>query len=312
VGISLPDLACPFLVSVSPYAGVLEARSLAWAPRFGILADPAGQQTLRSARFGALAARVCAGFDRDALVDVVDWLVWLFSFDDRYCERAGAQAGPAALTASLVGFLRMLDLPGVSDQYRSDLQSDQLALADVWRRTAARATPGQVQRLVGAVHGYFLSLVWEASHTARTVDLAQYRLMRPLTAGVPLWLMLVEIMGGFRPSSDALAQPGMVRLHRCIAHVINWMNDIRSYPRESRRQPDALSLPRIIAVQQGVAEERALAVAASMYADEVQRYLAAERAVLAAADGSLRGYVLSLRDVISGFHAWFHDSGRYQ
>jgi Terpene synthase family 2, C-terminal metal binding len=304
-GIHLPVLPCPFPVKISPFVEELDERTLDWAPGHGILTDAAGQAALRSARFGGLAGRVCADFSRDALLEIADWLVWLFAFDDRFCERAGAHAGPAAMTASLIGFLRVLDAPHADwgPPY-------QRALADVWRRTRRRASTVQQQRLIAAVHGYFLSLVWEANQSAGTVSLADYRLMRPQTAGVPLWLTLVEIGGGYRPDPVELAQPQVQRLHASIAPVINWMNDIRSYPRESQ-EPDALILPRIIAAERGCSAEQALSIAAQMYREEVEGYLAAERAVLATAGTALSCYVHSLRHVISGFHAWFHDSGRY-
>ena len=122
----------------------MDQRSLTWAPAFGILDGPdgrAGLAALRFARFGGLAARVCAGFSRESLFDIVDWLVWLFAFDDRYCEEAAAQAGPAAFTATLVGFLSVFDAPAAA---RST--PFHRALADIWQRTLAKATALQAQR----------------------------------------------------------------------------------------------------------------------------------------------------------------------
>jgi hypothetical protein len=304
--IALPTIECPFPAKISPHAAELEEHTMGWGPGHGIVADDAGRRWLRTARFGELTARVCPEFGHDALVDIADWLVWLFAFDDEFCEDAGRRAGSQAMTGTLVHFLGVMAAP--DQDYAAPFDR---ALADVWRRTVARATPTQRQRLAAAVNGYFLSLVWESAHSAGNVSLAEYRLMRPQTAGVPLWLMLVEIMGDFRPSAAEMADPAVVELHDRIAHVINWMNDILSYPREIEHGADALNLTTILASEPGVTPQQALTVAAAMQAEEMAHYLEAETAVHAGAGPGVRDYVRALRYVISGFHAWFVESGRY-
>jgi Terpene synthase family 2, C-terminal metal binding len=304
--LSLPSLGCPFPVHVSLAEPLLEQRSLTWGPTHGIITGVDGERWLRTAQFGSLAARVCADFDTDALTDAVDWLVWLFAFDDRFCEAAGAATGMPVLTSTLVRFLRVMTDPAEARD-----EPFELALADLWRRTARRATDQQMQRLRGSVDGYFVSLVWEACHGASDVTLDEYRFMRPYTAGVPLWLMLVEIMGGHRPDAEVMVSPAMNAVHERAAHVINWENDILSFRRESTADPDSLNLATVLQITGDRPPQEALDVAASMHAEEVTQYQRAEAEVLRHASPSVDAYVQSLRNVISGFHAWFIATGRY-
>ncbi|HEY2790928.1 MAG TPA: terpene synthase family protein, partial [Micromonosporaceae bacterium] len=207
---------------------------------------------------------------------------------------------------TLARFLRVMTDPAEARD-----EPFELALAELWRRTERRATAQQMQRLRASVDGYFISLVWEASHGASDVTLDEYRFMRPYTAGVPLWLMLVEIMGGHRPDAEAMVSPAMNALHERAAHVINWENDILSFRRESAADPDSLNLATVLQLTGNRDPQEALDAAAAMHAEEVVEYQRAEAVVLRDALPSVDAYVHSLRIVISGFHAWFVASGRY-
>jgi hypothetical protein len=140
---------------------------------------------------------------------------------------------------------------------------------------------------------------------------AIYVFMRPETAGVPPWLLLVEIIGETRPDPQVMAGAEMRTLHTHAAHVINWMNDIASFRRESAVDADALNLVIVIGVEQGIDAQRALHAAAVMHAEEVHRYQRAEAALLRVAPPSVHAYVRSLGFVIGGFYTWFIGSGRY-
>lgn len=304
--IALPSLTCPFPTAISPLHDELRQRSEDWAPGNGVVPGQDGLRWLRSARFGTLAASLCPEFDRDRLTDVVDWLVWLFAFDDKYCEHAGHLAGVRSMTDTLTRFLRVMS--GGAEP--SDDAFEQ-ALVDIWQRTAERATPIQLERLHGAFSTYFFSLIWEANHSASTVTLADYVFMRPETAGVTPWLLLVEIIGGTRPDPEVMAGPEMRTLHEHAAHVINWMNDIVSFQREAAVDADALNLVIVIGAERGLDPQKALDLAAAMHAEEVGRYQRAESVVLVGASEPVRAYVRSLGFVISGFYTWFMGSGRY-
>jgi hypothetical protein len=102
----------------------------------------------------------------------------------------------------------------------------------------------------------------------------------------------------------------MAELLDLTAHVINWENDMRSYYKETRDNPDALNLVAILRRTHG--PEKSMAVAADMHRSAVAQYVVAERPLLAQADAELQKYLLALRTVMAGFHNWFAGSERYR
>lgn len=189
------------------------------------------------------------------------------------------------------------------------------SFADLWRRTAARASEDQLGRLREAVYSTLLAILWEAqiARTSQSISLSQYRSMRVLSAFPVVVLRVEEIVGGYTIPSEEIRDPRVERLVWLAAAVTCWLNDVVSYPKESMtEQSNAFSIPEIVRRRDGVSAQGALDAAAEAYDQGIRDYQLVEEEVLRFASPELRRYIdSSTRTFISGWTDWVYRTGRY-
>ena len=304
----LPRLSYPFGWQVSPFAAEVDEACFLWGERMGIycFGDP---QEYRRTRVGWLAAYTCPRGTREGLRLLADWQMWLFAFDDGFCDESEHGARPEAMARRVTGFLGVLEgaRPPAGDPF-------DLALADLLARLARSATGLQMARFTCAVRGYFLAQCWEAVNRAdRTLpQLAEYVHMRRHSGAVPTCTALIDVVGGFELPPEQYDHPDLAALTNMAVNVVCWANDILSYPKEARRSHIVHSLPAVLAHQHGLDAGQAIAEVAQMHDHEVRRYLQAEERVRAWTSPLAHRYLDDLRFWMSGNLQWSHSTGRYQ
>jgi hypothetical protein len=308
--LSPPLLDCPFSNQVSPHAADVDRQVLDWACRFRLLPDSGEIDRFRQARIGWLAARTSPDSDLAALQLLADWQMWLFVFDDHYCDESETGTHPERLSRIITPFLWVLEHAG-----RRRVSSNRLAiaLADLMERLSARANGGQMFRFVSAVRGYFLAQYWEAGHRVDNVPagLAEYQVMRRHSGAVPTCMALIDVAGGFELPFAQYCRDDVRELTDMAVNVTCWANDIMSYPKEAERSLLVHSLPAVLAREMKLDTARALTAAASLHDAEVARYLAAEPAVRRGASPELSRYLAGLRNWMGGNFYWSWETGRY-
>ena len=308
--IHLPALDCPFGDEISPYAEEIDERVLDWARRFALLTDPAEIDRFRRAKVGWLAARTSPGSDRTLLDLLANWQMWLFLFDDRYCDESETGSHPERLGRVITSFVRVLD---ESSDRACRADPFTAALGDLTDRLAAVASGPQMFRFLSAVRGYFLAQFWEAGHRADNgpAGLAEYKVMRRHSGAVPTCVALIDVAGGFELPAEDFCCRGVRALTDIAVDVTCWANDILSYPKESARSLKVHSLPTVLARELGVTPDQAIKVAASMHDARVASYLKSEPATRTGASPQLRRYLDGLRSWMGGNFHWSLETGRY-
>ncbi|HEX9034088.1 MAG TPA: hypothetical protein VF834_19785 [Streptosporangiaceae bacterium] len=307
--IGVPTLACPFGDSISPHASQVDEHVVEWARRCGLPRDDAEVARLTQAQVGRLAARTAPRASAVALEFLADWQMWLFLFDDQFCDESATGLDLARLSEVITAFVGVLD--GASGDGRAEPFT--AALAGLMRRLAGLATGQQVFRFVSAVRGYLLAQFWEAGHRAadRPAGLAEYQAMRRHSGAVPTCMALTDLADGYELAAREFCRADVRALADMAVNVTCWANDILSYPKESERSLRVHSLPAVIAAERHLPMAEALADAAALHDDEVTRYLEAEFPVRRSASPELICYLDGLRSWMGGNYLWSLETGRY-
>ena len=317
--ISVPALTCPFGDAVSPHASRVDRHVVDWAIGSGLPRDEAEVVRLREARVGRLAARTAPQASVAALELLADWQMWLFLFDDQFCDESAVGSDLARLSEVITAFVRVLD--DAADHAAHDGGNGQdgqaerfvVALAGLMRRLNELATGSQAFRFVSAVRGYFLAQFWEAGHRAadRPAVLSEYQAMRRHSGAVPTCIALIDLADGFELSTGEFCRADVRELTDMAVNVTCWANDILSFPKESQRSLKVHSLPAVLAAERDLPVAQALAAAVQLHDREVARYVDAEGPVRRTASPELRRYLDGLRSWMGGNYRWSLETGRY-
>lgn len=309
-GIVLPALECPFGGEISPYAEEADRHVLDWARRFALLTSPVETDRFRRAKVGWLAARTSPGSTPEALNLLADWQMWLFIFDDRYCDESEAGTHPDQLSRIVTPFVRVLDSP---DDPACRAEPFTAALGDLMDRLGAMASGQQIFRFLSAVRGYFLAQFWEAGHRAdgRPAGLAEYEAMRRHSGAVPTCIALIDVVGGFELTMQEFCRRDVRAATDIAVNVTCWANDILSFPKEFVRSLTVHSLPAVLSHERRLPWAEAIKVAASMHDAQVVRYLEAEESLRRNAMPELCLYLDGLRNWMGGNLRWSQETGRY-
>jgi hypothetical protein len=280
-----------------------------WARATGLLRTAADAERFRGIRVGWLAGRTSPRSTLEGLRLLADWQLWLFAFDDAFCDESSTGDRPDLMARTVTRYL------GIIEEPRTPPRGDPfaVALADVADRIRCRANPVQRARFVRAVVGYFLAQCWEAANRGchSPPGLAEYVHMRRHSGAVPTCLALIDVAGGFSLASEEFDDPRVVSLSECATNVACWANDILSYPKEISRSRVVHSLPVVLSAEFGIGVNEALQRTAVMHDQEVARYTAAERAVREHASPQLHRYLADLRFWMRGNLDWSVETERY-
>ena len=310
VKLPMPRLACPFDEEISPHADDVDRHVVDWALHFDLPRDTAEAARLGQTKVGRLAARTAPRASQEALELLADWQMWLFLFDDQYCDESVTGADLNQLSQLVTAIMLVLD-NHTDSRYRSGPFTT--ALAQLVNRLKSVATNPQASRFISAVRGYLIAQFWEAGHRAadQPASLAEYMAMRRHSGAVPTCMALIDVADGFELRSDLFWRADVRALSDIAVNVTCWANDILSFPKETERSFKVHSLPAVLAGERQLPMDEAMAIAATMHDTEVTRYLEAESSTRDGAGPELLRYLAGLRSWMAGNFHWSLETGRY-
>jgi hypothetical protein len=305
---ALPALGYPFASQVSPFASEVDEACYLWGESMGIFCLGDAREYRRT-QVGWLAAYTCPLGTREGLQLLADWQMWLFAFDDGYCDESDHGARSDAMVQRVVGLLGVLEgeaQPSASDPFS-------VALGDLSARLAGCARGFQRSRFACAVRGYFLALCWEAVNRSAGAPprLDEYTRMRRHSGAVRTCTALADVACGYELPAAVYDQPEVVALTDMAVNVACWANDILSYPKEALRNRAVHSLPAVLGHERNLDAAQSLDMTAQMHDREVARYLESEQRVRVWAGPALHRYLDDLRFWMAGNLRWSHSTGRY-
>lgn len=304
---SLPPLWCPLPPARHPDWVQLDRDAVGFVSEQGLYCSDDQLRRLASTRVGDLVARVSPHGHRPALQVATDFYLWLFAFDDAYCDEGALSNDPGGLCLETSRILRAAELRTYAGGNRYAH-----ALADISRRLDATATCVQNARWREALRGYFHFQSWEAEYRRRreTPPLEEYVVARLQSGAVKVCFTLLDITDGYELPADEFETPLMRGLMEMACAVIDWDNDIASYTKETQRGHDTINLRDIFTHEHGLDADAALSEALRLRDHVLARFLHLSDAYTGTSEHTRR-YIRSLGHWIRGNLDWQNSTHRY-
>ncbi|WP_346137297.1 terpene synthase family protein [Lentzea roselyniae] len=264
---------------------------------------------LRAIIAGELAGRTILVSDDPPGPFSTDSLMWLFAFDDAYCDEGRYSHDPTSM-AVLVAEMGRSPRPGTPRPPSPLARS----LADLHRRLDVLASPVQTARRVHAMKGYFSYQVREAAFrsTGTTPTLDQYAVARIRNGSMELCAMTLDIAEGYEVPATEIDLPAVRALTEMTCSLVGWDNDIASYYKEHERGDDRINLVDVIANQDGVTPENALPSAIAFRDAALARYIELRDQTETFISSQTRQYIGGLSAWIRGNLDWSANTARYR
>ncbi|WP_162795083.1 terpene synthase family protein [Nonomuraea lactucae] len=306
----IPPLRCPFPSQVNPHVTEASKDSFEWLVESGMLNEPDLLERYRNARFGWLTARAYPLVDRDMLKLLMDWCIWLFAFDDGFCESEDLSRHTALIARALPEMFRVLhdietDEP-VSNVFARSLQ-------ELKARIAAHAEPVQLDRWSAATKEYIFAQVWEAANRESDVvpTPEDYVFMRRRTGAMYPVFALIDIAGGYRLTPEEWHHPDVRALTEHANDLVVWDNDLFSYAKERTHDKARHNLVNVLVTHRGCSLQEALDEVAQMHDRAVAEMVRLRRSVECWGDRSALAYVQGLEHWVRGHIEYSLRSTRY-
>lgn len=309
----VPTVWCPIEPSLHPAWQELDARALAWADRFGLRPEPVQRERLARALAGDLAGRIMPrSTARPGLQVATDYLMWLFVFDDAYCDEGAYSDRPDAMMELALQLARVVETPRL-DPAEDRHPAVVTALADIRGRLEDVASPVQIARWGAAVRAYLMCQAWEALNRASGVipSLDQYAASRIDSGSLRATILLQDVGNGFEVPHHQISDPRVQALIEMTCTIVGWDNDIFSYAKETRRGGDWHNLVAILAHERGCGLNDALTEAVALRDRVLTAYLALRDRVLGDAGPQLTLFIADLDAWNRGNIDWSARCGRY-
>ncbi|MGK4584898.1 terpene synthase family protein [Kitasatospora sp. HPMI-4] len=308
------ELWCPFPSLVNPHAEQADQRSLAWLTRHRLLdGQPRQAERIRRQRSGHLAARTNPEVDAEMLRLLSDWYVWLFAFDDGYCEdlERGSRPGPLARTTALLA--RVLDAEPPAAGVSGPASAYAVALREIRDRVGAQASPSQLFRWECTVRDYLFAQVWEAANREAGVvpGPAEYMAMRRHAGATYTCLALVDIAAGYEAPPAEADGPALRRLRDITANLVSWDNDLYSHAKEKADGQGRHNLVEVLARHHHCPSAEARKLAVAVRDAEMNSFVELSRAIATGGSAATAAYARSLGLWLRGHIEWSRGSSRF-
>jgi len=105
--LDIPALWCPLPEALNPAWRQMETSAVAWMRRFGLASGPAQEYRFAAIGAGELGARVTPrATDLFRAQFAADQLLWLFAFDDTFCDEGAYSRDPANMAFLVADLMR--------------------------------------------------------------------------------------------------------------------------------------------------------------------------------------------------------------
>ncbi|CAE6452514.1 unnamed protein product [Rhizoctonia solani] len=228
--ILLPDISKYtrqyFVLKCNPFHQEGETASHAWFDSYGILSD-SDRKKFFDCRFCLLVSLLYPDADLDHLRPAMDFMLWLFSFDDM------ADLGEFKLE----GLKRAVDITMTVLQDPDSIQPNlkiAATLHSFFNRMRQNGSPTAIRHFIEATESYTRAIAQEMvdEHAGHIQTFEEYRKYRPDTSAVKLTLATLEYAHGINIPDEVLHDPIISQLSLAGNEILTWANDIYSFPRE--------------------------------------------------------------------------------
>lgn len=292
---------------MNPHVEEIEKNTVAWLDASGMIDTADQMASYEEAKYGWLGARTYPYATRDLCQLVTDWCVWLFAFDDAFCEQDRHAGEIARALPQLFAILDDLDGREKSDSPFAN------ALQDVKSRIEFFANADQLDRWRNMTKDYLFAQVWEAANRQDGVvpTLGDYIFMRRRTGAMLTVFALIDVAAGERLSSDEWRHPDVRAITEHANDVVVWDNDLISYAKERAGVNVGNNLVRVLVRRRRCSIQAAMDLIGKMRDAAVGGMVALKPQLMALKSPAVDAYVRGLEYWISGSIDYSVTSSRY-
>jgi germacradienol/geosmin synthase len=326
----LPAFYMPYRSRCSPHLDHARRSSKAWARSVGLLdviPGLAGGYVWDDHKFDAADVALCgARIHPDATAAQLEitscWLVWGTYADDYFpifYGRSRDLAGAKLFNARLSAFMPVDGSPPPPA-----LNPCELALADIWARTAGPLTQSARQLFRKAIEDMTASWLWELANQIenRIPDPVDYIEMRRKTFGSDLTMSLSRLSLGDAIPPAVFQTRALRGLDNSAADYACLTNDIFSYQKEIEFEGELNNSVLVVQRFLECGSAEAVGVVNNLMTSRMQQFehvvatelpgLLDDQALDAKARTKLAEYVIGLQNWMSGVLEWHRAVTRYQ
>jgi Terpene synthase family 2, C-terminal metal binding len=303
-------LWCPMAPAIHPAWRIWESETVAWMERFGLDGEQREAGRLRCITAGELAGRTLPDCtDPPGAVFSTKSLMWLFAFDDAYCDEGRYSHDPGEMAVLVAEMNR------IAETGRTGSSSPcARALADLRCQLDVLAGPVAIARWVGSMKAYLGYQVWEAAHRSMRImpTIDQYAVARIRNGSMEVCAMSLDIAGGYEVPAREMDSLDIRALTEIACCLVGLDNDVASYHKEHTRSGDRINLVDVIAHERDRTPDEALPEAVGFRDAVLTLYLQLSEQVRPTAGPATRRYLDGLSAWIRGNLDWSMHTARYQ
>ncbi|MDP9841070.1 4-epi-cubebol synthase [Streptosporangium lutulentum] len=285
----------------------VNTETLDWLVGSGILDDVETVERYRQAKYGWLGARTYPYAQHHTLRLVTDWCVWLFAFDDAFCESDRRAAEMARALPQLI--VALDDLEGVDEA--DDVFAK--ALLEIKGRIVKYGDEDQLDRWRSVTKDYLFAQVWEAANREDEVvpSLDDYIFMRRRTGAMLTVFALIDVASGYSLTPAEWRHPRVRAITESANDVVVWDNDLISYAKESGEGNSRNNLVSVLVSHRGYSRQQAMEVIGTMRNRAIDEMVTLRPSLEALGSEAVLAYVRGLEFWISGSVDYSLTSSRY-
>ncbi|MEV5242056.1 terpene synthase family protein [Streptomyces cinnamoneus] len=314
--LKLPLLPHPFPYGIHPSFEPdnpdrvrFEEATMAFRDRFHLYGDEQQRERLGRAEIARFAAMMYRS-GRDELLQVAsDLLLWVFAFDDEYCDEGPLSRDPAGLIQAAARIQRSIESP----EHVVNTDRYALALHDIRCRLDRYAVPVQVGRFVEAMRTYLMAEMWKA--VTPKPSLNDYLVMRLYGGGGWVFVpVLHHIVAGIDLAQEDYEDRRVRALAEIVLSLAQWDLEPYSYVKERARAVDGKehNLIAVLCRERGCGVEQALSEYMTLRARALSLFRRLRIQVETEASPAVRSYIQGIVEVYSGNVFWGRANHRYR
>ncbi|GAA2884374.1 hypothetical protein GCM10010517_47730 [Streptosporangium fragile] len=292
---------------MNPHVERVDTETLDWLIQSGIPQDAETVERYRKAKYGWLGARTYPYAEYHTLRLVTDWCVWLFAFDDAFCESDRRAAEIARALPQLIAALDDLEFGQKVDDVFA------MSLLDIKGRIAAYGDGDQLDRWRAVTKDYLFAQVWEAANRDDEVvpPLDDYIFMRRRTGAMLTVFALIDVATGLPLTPAEWRHPAVRAVTESANDVVVWDNDLISYAKESGEGNSRNNLVSVLVRHRGHSRQEAMDRIGEMRNRAIGDMVEIRPALEALGSEAVAAYLRGLEFWISGSVDYSLTSSRY-
>ncbi|KAG8696130.1 hypothetical protein FRC08_007345 [Ceratobasidium sp. 394] len=293
---------------VNPKWKEAEAGSYAWFDSYGLVTGRK-RQVYFNAGFGLMGALAFADAELERLRPAMDFILWLFAFDDLNDVEGLEDVNGAKRTVDdVMNVLRNPDTARPESRVAA-------CLHNFFDRMRMNSSPATMERFVEAIDLYTKATLQQTAN--RSVDdvptIDEYIQLRRDTSAVKIMYPILEYSLGLHLPETVHEDPIIAELLLAGNDLLTWANDVYSFPVEQARG-DTHNLVFIVMWNEGLDLEGAIDHVDKLLRKRLQEYVDAKaqlRSFGPEVDAQVAQYVQGVEYGVQGSISWTFMTPRY-